>query len=127
MPIASKKLSDAYDGGNFWTIAILNPMCDPTWRIKARVVRKNDVKNYKSAKGEGKLFSIEIMDSNGTEISASFFNNHCDKWFDYLTEGNTYIFTGGYVKENGSKFKYLNFLIINNVALLIFIDFFYIF
>jgi replication factor A1 len=105
MPIASKKLSDAYDGGSFWTIAMLTPMCDPTWRIKARVIKKFDIKNYRSAKGEGKLFSFEIIDSNGTEISASFFNAHCDKWFDYLTEGNTYIFSGGYIKENTSKFK----------------------
>lgn len=87
------------------TIAMLSPVCDSNWKIKARILKKNDIKQYKNAKGEGCLFSIEIMDKNQTEISCSFFNNGCDKWFDFLNEGNIYIFSGGYIKDNNSRYK----------------------
>lgn len=103
----NKKLSDTYDGGILWTIGMLSPVCDNNWRIKVRVTKKNDIRTYKNTKGDGKFFTIDIIDSNTTEISCSFFNNGCDKWFDYLTEGNTYIFSGGQVKENNRKFKYV--------------------
>jgi hypothetical protein len=95
------------DSQNLMTIAMLSPVCDPNWKVKARILKKNDIKNYKTAKGEGCLFSIDIMDRNQTEISCSFFNAGCDKWFDYLNEGSIYIFSGGIIKENNSRYKYV--------------------
>ena len=32
------------------------------WTIKARVVNKSDIKHWSNAKGEGKLFSVTLMD-----------------------------------------------------------------
>lgn len=94
------------DFSNLMTIAMLSPVCDPNWRIKARILKKNDIRQYKNVKGEGSFFSIEIMDKNQTEISCTFFNASCEKWFDFLVEGNLYIFSGGIVKENTSRYQY---------------------
>ena len=93
------------EDGNLMTIAMLSPVCDPNWRIKARILKKNDIKQYKNQKGEGCFFTIELMDRNQTEISCSFFNGGCEKWFDYLNEGSIYVFSGGQIKENNSRYK----------------------
>lgn len=93
------------DDSNLMTIAMLNPICSPEWKLKARILKKNEIKQYKNAKGEGSFFTIEIMDKNLTEISCTFFNSASDKWFDFLVEGNMYIFSGGVIKENNSRYK----------------------
>ena len=102
----NQNANDDEDNLHLMTIAMLSPVCDANWKIKARVLKKNEIKQYKTAKGEGSFFSIEIMDRNQTEINCSFFNAGCDKWFDYLNEGNIYIFSGGLIRENNSRYKY---------------------
>lgn len=37
---------------------------ESTWKVKARITFKSkDIKYYNGAKGEGKLFSVDIMDN----------------------------------------------------------------
>jgi len=101
--VPSKNYDD--ENQNLMTIAMLSPVCDPNWKVKARILKKNDIKQYKTAKGEGCFFTIDIMDRNLTEISCSLFNAGCEKWFDFLNEGSIYIFSGGQIKENNSRYK----------------------
>lgn len=75
------------------------------WRVKARIIKKSEKKNWKNARSEGTLFHIDIVDCTGTEMNCSFFNNSCEKWYDVLEAGKTYVFSGGTVKMNNSKFK----------------------
>lgn len=42
------------------------------WVIKARVVQKSDLKTTRNG---GKLMKIELVDSMGTHIEATFFND----------------------------------------------------
>lgn len=37
----------------------------PRWTIKARVTSKSDIRRWSNAKGEGHLFSMDLMDSAG--------------------------------------------------------------
>jgi len=83
-------------------------MMSDDWRVKARILRKSDKRNWKSQKGEGTVFGIDIVDCNGTEMSCSFFNNSCDKWFDMIESGKTYVFSGGNVKMNNQKYRFLS-------------------
>ena len=48
------------------------------WVIKARVVKKGEIRNWKNAKGEGKLFNIDLIDREGTLIQATAFNETAD-------------------------------------------------
>jgi replication factor A1 len=57
------------------------------WTIKARITSKSDIRRWSNAKGEGTLFSIDLLDSDGGEIRATFFKEACDKWFPVLEEG----------------------------------------
>lgn len=56
------------------------------WVIKARVTVKSNIRTWNNAKGEGKLFSMDLMDESG-EIRATCFNDACDKYFDVIQVG----------------------------------------
>ena len=42
----------------------LNPVWIPRWTIRARVTNKSSIRNWSNSKGEGKLFSFEIVDES---------------------------------------------------------------
>ena len=43
------------------------------WKIKARVVKKGELRNWKNARGEGQLFNVDLIDREGTLIQATGF------------------------------------------------------
>ena len=57
------------------------------WSIKARCSNKTPIRNWTNAKGEGKLFSAEFIDTSG-EIRATAFTEQCDKFYEMLTVDN---------------------------------------
>lgn len=57
------------------------------WTIKARITAKSDIRRWSNAKGEGTLFSIDLLDNEGGEIRATFFKEACEKFFPVLEEG----------------------------------------
>jgi replication factor A1 len=56
------------------------------------------MKRWSNAKGEGVLFSIDLLDSTGGEIRGTFFKDACEKFFNVLEEGKVYSFSGGTLK-----------------------------
>ena len=44
------------------------------------------MKSWSNAKGQGTLFSIDLLDSEGTEIRATFFKDACEKFFPMIGE-----------------------------------------
>jgi replication factor A1 len=68
------------------------------WTIKARVTSKSDVRTWSNAKGEGSLFSVELLDSSGTDIRGTFFKEAVDKFFNLLEINKVYTFSGGRLK-----------------------------
>lgn len=52
------------------------------WKIKARVTKKYDMREWKNAKGNGYILNIELMDKDGTLIQATFFNDAAEKYKD---------------------------------------------
>jgi replication factor A1 len=51
--------------------------------IKARVTTKSAVRTWANARGEGKLFSMDLIDESG-EIRATAFKEQCDKFYDMI-------------------------------------------
>lgn len=62
-----------------------------SWTIKARITSKSDIRRWSNAKGEGTLFSIDLLDNEGGEIRATFFKDSCEKFFPVLEEGKVII------------------------------------
>ena len=73
----------------------LNPYQNK-WAIHARVMSKNK-RTYHNAKGEGKLFNIDVQDATG-DIRISGFNEVVDQYFDKLEVGKCFLISGGQLK-----------------------------
>ena len=73
---------------NIYPIEALSPYSHK-WTIKARCTNKSDIKTWHNRNGEGKLFSINLLDDSG-EIKATGFNDQCDALYDVFQEGSVY-------------------------------------
>ncbi|KAL7413859.1 hypothetical protein BDY24DRAFT_441206 [Mrakia frigida] len=67
------------------------------WAIRARVTQKSEIKNWSNAKGDGKLFSMTLMDES-SQIKATAFNEEVDNFFDMIEEGKAYYITNGKIQ-----------------------------
>lgn len=77
-----------HGGAVIYPIEALSPYAHK-WTIKARVSSKSDIKTWHKATGEGKLFSVNLLDESG-EIKATGFNDQCDQFYELLQEGQVY-------------------------------------
>lgn len=59
------------------------------WTIKARCTFKSNIKTWHNRNGEGRLFSVNLLDDSG-EIRATGFNEQCDLLYDVFREGSVY-------------------------------------
>ncbi|KAF6299555.1 replication protein A1 [Rhinolophus ferrumequinum] len=67
------------------------------WTICARVTNKSQIRTWSNSRGEGKLFSIEVVDESG-EIRATAFNEQVDKFFPLIDVNKVYYFSKGTLK-----------------------------
>lgn len=77
------------------------------WTIKARVTQKSEMKTWSNPRGEGKLFSVTLMDDTG-EIKATAFNTVADELFSRLEEGKVYYLSKARVNFAKKKFSNLS-------------------
>ncbi|KRX86278.1 Replication protein A 70 kDa DNA-binding subunit [Trichinella pseudospiralis] len=77
------------------------------WCIRARVTRKTDIRNWSNKRGDGKLFSVDLMDESG-EIRATAFNQECDRFFSVLQPKQVYLIRGGIIKVANRQFTSIN-------------------
>jgi replication factor A1 len=77
------------------------------WTIRAKVKSKSDIRTYSNQRGEGKFFSVTLMDQSG-EIKATGFNTNVDQFYEQLQEGRTYYISKGRVNLAKKKFNNVN-------------------
>jgi replication factor A1 len=77
------------------------------WTIKARVSYKGDIRNWSNSKGEGKLFSVNLLDESD-EIKATAFNETAEKAFKIFEEGKVYFISRARVQASNKKFNHLS-------------------
>eukprot|EP00057_Strongylocentrotus_purpuratus_P028610 XP_011683084.1 PREDICTED: replication protein A 70 kDa DNA-binding subunit [Strongylocentrotus purpuratus] len=56
------------------------------WTIKARVTNKTAIRTWSNARGEGKLFSMDLLDQSG-EIRCTAFKDMVDKYYEMIEIG----------------------------------------
>ncbi|XP_031288032.1 replication protein A 70 kDa DNA-binding subunit A [Pistacia vera] len=87
-------------------IAALNPY-QGRWAIKARVTAKGDLRRYNNARGDGKVFSFDLLDSDGGEIRVTCFNAIVDRFYDVIEVGKVYLISKGSLKPAQKNFNHL--------------------
>ncbi|CAH8390278.1 unnamed protein product [Eruca vesicaria subsp. sativa] len=88
------------------SIAALNPY-QGRWTIKVRVTSKGELRRFNSTRGEGKVFSFDLVDAAGDEIRVTCFNDVVDKFFDMIVAGNVYLITKGNLKPARKEYNHL--------------------
>jgi len=92
--------------GTVYPIVSLTPYQNK-WTIKARVTNKSDIRRWSNARGEGHLFSMDLVDESG-EIRATAFKNECDKYYEMIEIGKVYYITQGTLKAANKQYSNLN-------------------
>lgn len=82
--------SSVIDGRATHPISSLSPYQNK-WVIKARVTSKSAIRTWNNAKGEGKLFSMDLMDESG-QIRVTAFRDQVDKFYDMIQVGSSLTF-----------------------------------
>uniref|UniRef100_A0A0A9YUP1 Replication protein A subunit n=1 Tax=Lygus hesperus TaxID=30085 RepID=A0A0A9YUP1_LYGHE len=77
-----------------------------SWVIKARVMSKSNIRTWSNAKGEGKLFSVDLVDESG-EIRATGFRDAVDRFYELLQENKVYLISRCQLKMANKKFSTL--------------------
>lgn len=102
----SNSAPGTFNGQKIFGISSLNPYQNK-WSIKARVTNKSGVRTYSNARGEGKLFNVELLDNTG-EIKMSGFNDQCDKFYDMLQIDSVYYISKCQLKTANKQYSKLN-------------------
>lgn len=87
-------------------IAALNPY-QGRWTIKARVTSKGELRHYNNPRGDGKVFSFDLLDSDGGEIRVTCFNAVADQFFGLIEVGKVYLISKGTLKPAQKSFNHL--------------------
>ncbi|XP_072044215.1 replication protein A 70 kDa DNA-binding subunit-like isoform X2 [Amphiura filiformis] len=73
------------------------------WTIKARISNKSTIRTWSNSKGEGKLFSMDLVDTSG-EIRCTAFRDQVDKFYDMLDIGKIYYVSKGTLKPANKQY-----------------------
>lgn len=84
-------------------IASLTPYQNK-WTIKARVSQKGNIKEWKNARGEGKLFSFTVIDESG-DIRITGFKEDVDKFYDLIEQGKVYYIANATLKPANRQYN----------------------
>nr|XP_029715959.1 replication protein A 70 kDa DNA-binding subunit [Aedes albopictus] len=76
------------------------------WVIRARVMSKSGIRTWSNAKGEGKLFSMDVMDESG-EIRVTAFKEQCDKYYEMIEVDKVYYITKCQLKPANKQYSTL--------------------
>ena len=73
-PSQQSQIKESQESCYYMPVAALNQF-NKDWCIKVRVVKKNELRTYKNARGEGCILSFDLIDADGTMIQATCFND----------------------------------------------------
>ena len=71
--------------------------------MKVRVTNKGEIRTWSNSRGDGKLFSMDLMDDSG-EIRATAFNAECDKYYHMIETNKVYYISGANLKSANKQY-----------------------
>jgi replication factor A1 len=91
------------DANMYMPVKALNQF-SADWTIKVRVTKKGDERTWKNDRGQGKLFSVDMVDQEGTQIQGTFFNQQVEKFYPLIKENKVYTVSNGTIKLANKRF-----------------------
>ncbi|XP_046438075.1 replication protein A 70 kDa DNA-binding subunit-like [Daphnia pulex] len=74
------------------------------WTVKVRIINKSDIRTWSNSRGEGKLFSMDMVDETG-EIRATAFNAECDKFYHMIEIGKIFYISQAQLKAANKQYS----------------------
>jgi len=93
-------------GSRFYPLKGINPFMKE-FTVKARVTSKSSVRHWRNARGEGKLFSVNLIDAEGTEIQGTAFNDAVDTLYPIFEEGKVFIIRKARAKLSRRQYTHI--------------------
>ncbi|KAG7171607.1 Replication protein A 70 kDa DNA-binding subunit-like 1 [Homarus americanus] len=78
-------------------------LCQVQWTVCVRVNNKTDIRTWSNSRGEGKLFSMDLIDESG-EIRATAFNEQVDKFHDTIELNKVYFISSATLKPANKQY-----------------------
>jgi ssDNA-binding replication factor A large subunit len=77
------------------------------WTLRAKVLCKHGLKEYKARNSQSSrnLFSLSLLDSCNTRITATLFGEPADRYYTEIVEGFVYLFSNGKVTIADPKYR----------------------
>lgn len=88
-------------------ISALNPYT-ARWAIRGRVTSKGELRRFSNARGEGKVFSFDLLDRDGGEIRATAFGAEADKFFEIIEVGGIYQLSKASLQQKRAQYNHTN-------------------
>jgi len=88
-----------------YPIASLTPYQN-RWTVCARVTNRSAIRTWSNSRGDGKLFSVDLIDESG-EIRATGFNDVVDKYYEMMEPGKVFYITKGSLKTANKQYTTL--------------------
>ena len=88
--LAPAKKAIKIDDSNMYTPLALIDTNSKSWVARVRCTNKSERRTYKNANGDGCFFSVVFQDDSKKVLQSTFFNATCDKYYDFLVDGNVY-------------------------------------
>eukprot|EP00931_Biecheleriopsis_adriatica_P037941 TRINITY_DN21764_c0_g1_i2.p1 TRINITY_DN21764_c0_g1~~TRINITY_DN21764_c0_g1_i2.p1 ORF type:complete len:629 (+),score=124.38 TRINITY_DN21764_c0_g1_i2:203-2089(+) len=76
----------------------------PRCKVRARVVSKSGIREFRNSRGPGKLFSIDVMDAAGACTRVTFFGTSVDKFYNMVSMKGVYEIANAIVKPANPRF-----------------------
>ncbi|CBI37456.3 unnamed protein product, partial [Vitis vinifera] len=68
---------------------------------------KGELRHYNNPRGDGKVFSFDLLDSDGGEIRVTCFNAVADQFYNQIETGKVYLISKGSLKPAQKTFNHL--------------------
>ena len=85
-------------------LASLNPYQE-CWTVCAKVTKKSALRTYTNARGEGSVFDVELVDTEGTAIRATLWRGVADKYYETMEEGAAFYVSNGVLKPANRNYS----------------------